>query len=146
MKPYLIADAEAFEAAFARSTRNDVRSLRKPDVGAALPIATLRGSAWAKEGAKGGFPHAGSSNLSWFVECQIQGMRVLRSIVEIDADKCGGLPVLTGTRFTIAQVLAELADTNGADEVAEEFDLDADAIRQVLNGMSLAFQKPLAGG
>lgn len=119
--------------------------LRKPDARAALPIPTLRGSDWAKEGVRAfRVNHHQPSRVEWWVECHLHGMQTLAGVVEIDPDVRGGLPVLVGTRFTIAQVLAELADTHGVDEVASEFDLDADAIRSLLNGMSLVMQRPIS--
>jgi len=62
--------------------------------------------------------------------------------VVVDPDRRGGVPVLTGTGFTVSQTLVELADSSGVVEVADEFDLDADVIRKMLNGLSLLLGKP----
>jgi uncharacterized protein (DUF433 family) len=80
--------------------------------------------------------------VEWYVECALAGARLLRDSVVVDPDQRGGVPVLTGTGFTVSQTLVELADSSGVAEVADEFDLDADVIRKMLNGLSLLLEKP----
>lgn len=124
----------------------DVLCLRKPLARAAQPQSTLRGADWAKQGSASvaRLHHHLATSSSWYIECHLQGVQALSHCVEIDPQKRGGVPVLRGTRFTIAQVLAELADTDGVDQVAESYELEADLIREVLEGMSLLMQKPFA--
>lgn len=50
--------------------------------------------------------------------------------IEQDPDRAGGKPVLQGTRFTVAQLLAELAEGRTLDELAQDAGLD----RQVMVG------------
>lgn len=83
-----------------------------------------------------------STAAEWYVECQIHAFVTITDVVEVDPHRRGGVPVLRGTNFTVAQIFAELAETNGVDEIADNFDLDVDMIRDVLNGFSLAMQRP----
>lgn len=122
---------------------DEVLFLRKPEARAALPIPTLRGSDWAKEGIRSVRAHQPLGGVEWCIECYLHGIRTLESVIEIDPGKRGGIPVLVGTRFTVAQVLAELAETQGVEEVAATYRLDAEAIRGLLDGMSLLMQKPM---
>src|SRR5260370_40273539 len=46
----------------------------------------------------------------WLSERLNIAVRMLDHCVEIDSCKRGGIPVLRGTRFTVAQLLAEIAD------------------------------------
>jgi len=80
--------------------------------------------------------------VEWYIECALAGRRLIRDSVVVDPDRRGGIPVLTGTGFTVSQTLVELADSSGVVEVADEFDLDADVIRKMLNGLSLLLGKP----
>jgi len=79
---------------------------------------------------------------SWFTECAKWADEALQKSVEIDPKRRGGVPVLKGTRFTVGQTLAELADSTGVPEVAERFDLDEETIRGLLYGLSLLAEKP----
>ena len=80
--------------------------------------------------------------VEWYIECALSGARLIRDSVVVDPDRRGGVPVLTGTGFTVSQTLVELADSSGVTEVADEFELDADVIRKMLNGLSLLMEKP----
>lgn len=53
----------------------------------------------------------------------------------------GGVPVLAGTRIPVAQILAELASCQTPIEIAEEYDIDAVAIRTLLEDLSVYFNK-----
>jgi len=78
----------------------------------------------------------------WFSECAVWGHEALQSAVDIDPDRRGGTPVLKGTRFTVGQTLAELAESAGVPEVANRFDLDEDTIRELLFGLALLVERP----
>jgi uncharacterized protein (DUF433 family) len=65
----------------------------------------------------------------------------LSDVIEIDAERMGGRPVLHGTRFPISQFLVELTDTSGIDEVANRYDLNAELLRAALYNISLLFTK-----
>jgi uncharacterized protein (DUF433 family) len=102
------------------------------------PPMALYGSDWARTSAL----KAVSAATEWYIQCQLYGLVRLRNVVEVDPERRGGIPVLRGTRFTVAQVLAELAETEGAEEVAENFDLEARVIRDLLNALSLLLNRP----
>ncbi len=81
--------------------------------------------------------------LEWYFECNFLGYETLREVAEINPRRRGGVPVLKGTRFTISQALAELADSSGVNEVAQNFDIDANALKEMLEGLSLVLMQPL---
>lgn len=78
----------------------------------------------------------------WFSECVQWGDKALQNSVEIDPKRRGGIPVLKGTRFTVSQTLAELADSTGVPEVANRFDLNQETIRELLYGLALLAERP----
>lgn len=78
----------------------------------------------------------------WFAECILWGHKALENAVEVDPKRRGGIPVLKGTRFTVGQTLAELAESAGVQEVAERFDLDEETIRELLAGLALLVERP----
>jgi uncharacterized protein (DUF433 family) len=78
----------------------------------------------------------------WLSECVLAGHEALRHSVEINPQRRGGIPVLTGTRFTVAQTLAELAESSGVDEIADRFELDKEVIRNMPYGLSLLVNRP----
>jgi len=55
----------------------------------------------------------------------------------------GGLPVLRGTRFPLARVLAELADGVSIVVIAEDFDLEVESLKMLLDGMASYFGRPI---
>jgi uncharacterized protein (DUF433 family) len=80
-------------------------------------------------------------SLEWYLECNLLGNEILKEHIEINPRRAGGVPVLTGTRFTVAQVLAELARSSGVSEVADNYDLDPKSIEEMLNGLSLILMR-----
>ena len=78
----------------------------------------------------------------WFAECAIWGHESLQNAVEVDPRRRGGIPVLKGTRFTVGQTLAELAESAGVPEVAERCNLDVATIRELLYGLALLVERP----
>ena len=78
----------------------------------------------------------------WFSECLVMGHAALQNSVDIDPKRRGGIPVLKGTRFTVGQTLAELAESSGVSEIAKRFDLDEKVIRELLYGLSLLVERP----
>lgn len=64
----------------------------------------------------------------------------VKAVVDIDPERAGGLPVLPKTRFTIAQLLAQIAQSKGVYEVGFDFDLNENDIKAVLNELSQAFK------
>lgn len=78
----------------------------------------------------------------WYFECTIFGYQTLHTAVDVDPRRRGGVPVLKGTRFTVAQTLAELAHSDAVEELAQNFELDVRVIREMLNGLSLILSRP----
>jgi uncharacterized protein (DUF433 family) len=78
----------------------------------------------------------------WYFQCAFFGLESLRHCVEVDPHRRGGVPVLRGTRFTVAEALAELAESSGVHQVAENFDLDDEVLRDLLNSLSLLLNQP----
>jgi uncharacterized protein (DUF433 family) len=74
---------------------------------------------------------------------QFWNQQSLQNSVETDSARRGGIPVLKGTRFTVGQTLAELAESSGVAEIAERCDLNETTIRELLYGLaSLALTIP----
>jgi uncharacterized protein (DUF433 family) len=76
------------------------------------------------------------------MKCVIWSHEALQKAVEIDPRRRGGIPVLKGTRFTVGQTLAELAESAGVSEIAERCDLDEMTIRELLCGLALLAERP----
>ncbi|HYV34165.1 MAG TPA: DUF433 domain-containing protein [Gemmataceae bacterium] len=70
-------------------------------------------------------------------------MLALKDCVEVNPLKRGGAPVLVGTRFTVAQLLAELAAGRSVAEIAEDFDLALNTIERLLDGLALSLDGPV---
>lgn len=68
---------------------------------------------------------------------------LLKDCVEVNPQKRGGAPVLKGTRFSVAQLLAEIAEGRGVAEIAADFDLDLELIKKLLEGLALSFDGPV---
>jgi uncharacterized protein (DUF433 family) len=78
----------------------------------------------------------------WYVQCVYYGVVSLHQCVEVDPHRRGGVPVLKGTRVTVAEALGELAESCGIGEVADNFDLDSENLKCLLNGLSLLVNRP----
>lgn len=90
----------------------------------------------------GKLPSAPASSDEWIATRLRKAAVILRDCVIIDADVRGGIPVLMGTRFSIAQVLAEIADGKGICDIAQEFDLDENLLRRLFEGLSIHLDRP----
>ena len=58
-----------------------------------------------------------------------------------DPDIMGGKPCLAGTRFPVAQVLRELAEGRSVDQLAADFDLDLDLLRDFMKELASMFER-----
>jgi uncharacterized protein (DUF433 family) len=67
---------------------------------------------------------------------------MLKEVVEIDPDKAGGAPVLTGTRFKISRIFGELADGVTISKLAKEYHLDKTKIQKLLQGIAIKLDRP----
>lgn len=61
--------------------------------------------------------------------------------VDIDPKTQGGIPVLSGTRFRVSQLLSELADGMSISEIAYDLDLRERDIKDFLNELSIMIEK-----
>lgn len=84
------------------------------------------------------------SQEAWLAEHVKSAPSVLCDCVEVNPNKRGGIPVLKGTRFTVAQLFAELADGRSVIELAEAFELDLDNMKALLQGFSTHLDRPMA--
>jgi uncharacterized protein (DUF433 family) len=66
----------------------------------------------------------------------------LKNLVEISLDKAAGVPVLVGTKFTVARIIAEIADGMSVSKLAREFDLNKDHIAEMLHGIAITLDRP----
>ena len=60
-----------------------------------------------------------------------------RDCIEASPTKLGGIPVLRGTRFSVAQLFAEMADGDSVSEIADNFELDVNQIAKLLHALSM---------
>jgi uncharacterized protein (DUF433 family) len=78
----------------------------------------------------------------WLAERIRHATLTLRDVVAVDPDIRSGTPVLRGTRFTVAQLLAELAEDRSIADIAASFRLDREQIRQVLESLATYLDRP----
>jgi uncharacterized protein (DUF433 family) len=81
------------------------------------------------------------TDAEWQLERIRFGLGALRDCIEVNANKRGGVPVLKGTRFTLAQLFAEMADGRSIGEIAEDFDLDFGQLKQFLEGVAIQLDR-----
>src|SRR5260370_38348950 len=82
------------------------------------------------------------SQEEWLLERARFAARLLRNCVEVHPNKRGGIPVLLGTRYTVAQLFAEMAGGRSIQDIAEGFDLDLESIKAPLPGLSAGLARP----
>lgn len=81
--------------------------------------------------------HGWSANIFWRWRHNIKPA----SSIWVHPKRRGGLPCVRGTRFTVAQVLAELADGRCIDELADSFDMDVDMLEALLRELALTYER-----
>jgi len=85
-----------------------------------------------------------SSEEEWLAERAKHALIMLRACVEVDPGKHGGIPVLRGTRFPVAQVFAEMSEGISIVELAADFDLDVEVLKQLLEALAINLDRPFA--
>lgn len=65
--------------------------------------------------------------------------KLIEKYISIDKQRRGGLPCIAGTRFTVAQFLAELSDGESISSISEDFDIDLEKLKGVLEELSVRF-------
>jgi len=71
-----------------------------------------------------------------------QAILALRDCVEFRDSRCGGVPVLKGTRFPVAHVLAQWADGDSLAELAENFELEERQLCELLHALTAILNRP----
>lgn len=77
-----------------------------------------------------------------FIDRLGYAITLLNDSVSVDRDIVGGMPVLSGSRFSIAQVFAEIADGDSLDTLSDRMDLDIDSLKKLFEGMSIQLDRP----
>ncbi len=80
----------------------------------------------------------------WLAERARHSMTVLRECVEVSPGKQGGVPVLRGTRFTVAQLFAEIGEGRSLPEIAADFGLDLGLMKKLMEGLAIQLDRPLS--
>ncbi len=70
-------------------------------------------------------------------------MAKLSETVEVTKKKRSGVPVLKGTRITIAQIMAEIADGRSVGQLCKSFELNRRQVEEVLHGIALCLDQPM---
>lgn len=88
-------------------------------------------------------PQAMTPRLDQWLAVRLQhATQALGESVEVNPAIRGGIPVVRGTRFPVARVLAELADGLSLSQIADDFDLDISTLRQVVESFSILLDRP----
>jgi uncharacterized protein (DUF433 family) len=80
----------------------------------------------------------------WLAERAKHSMLALRDCVEVGPGKRGGIPVLLGTRFTVAQLFAEIGEGRSLPEIAADFGLDLGLMQKLMEGLAIQLDRPLS--
>jgi len=79
----------------------------------------------------------------WFAERLNHSLVVLRDLVSAEPDVMRGMPVIRGTRFPLSRVFAELADGLSIMAIADDFELDPDSLRELMDALACYFGRPV---
>lgn len=79
----------------------------------------------------------------WLVERMRYAARELSDCVEINPGTLGGVPVLKGTRISVAQILAELGEGHSVEDISCDFELDAELVKKLVTGLALCLDRPI---
>ena len=140
---------ERVETRFRKGTRpyrGPLRKLETYDRNAGTSTQIVAGGNQLREYSRPDFHRKGRwlSNEEWLGYRARHAIIMLRECTETNPKKCGGVPVLRGTRFTLAQVLAELADGRDVREIADDFDLQIELLKGFLQGLAICLDRPTA--
>ncbi len=81
----------------------------------------------------------------WLTARIQQATRDLGECVEWNPNKVGGVPVLKGTRISVAQILAEIGEGQSAEEVADDFELDVNLVKKLVQGLAVCLDRTISG-
>lgn len=80
----------------------------------------------------------------WLADRTRFAARELGDCVEMNPDKLGGVPVLKGSRISVAQILAEIGEGQSVEAVAADFDLDVELVKRLVTGLAVCLDRPIA--
>ncbi|HEX5445059.1 MAG TPA: DUF433 domain-containing protein [Pirellulales bacterium] len=86
---------------------------------------------------------ATSSNGEVLAERLLIAVQLLNDSIEIDPDVISGVPVVRGTRISVARVLAEIADNASLSEIADNLEIDFQSLKNIIEGLSIRLDRPL---
>lgn len=85
---------------------------------------------------------ATSSNGEAVAERLATAIQLLNDSIEIDADVLSGVPVVRGTRISVARVLAEVADNPTLSAIADNLEIDVQSLKNIIEGISICLDRP----
>lgn len=77
-----------------------------------------------------------------FVDRVGSALAAMQQAVDSKPQILGGAPVLKGTRFSIAQLFAELAEGESIDAIAADFELDRASLNSILHALAVCLEQP----
>ena len=80
----------------------------------------------------------------WLADRTRFAARELGDCVEMNPDKLSGVPVLKGSRISVAQILAEIGEGQSVEAVAADFDLDVELVKRLVTGLAVCLDRPIA--
>lgn len=88
--------------------------------------------------------HSRSSNGEALADRLSLAVRLLNDSIEINADVLGGVPVVRGTRVSVARVLAELAENSSLSAIADNLEIDLRLLKNIVEGLSIRLDQPFS--
>ena len=89
-------------------------------------------------------PAPENTPVQWLMQRVEFASSELNDCVEHNPRKLNGVPVVKGSRISVAQIFAEMAEGLSADEVAEDFALDPALVKRLVSGLSVCLDRPLS--
>lgn len=77
----------------------------------------------------------------WLAERTRYALGELADCIEVDPRKLGGVPVVRGTRVSVAQILAEIGEGESTEDVAEDLQLDPALIKRLVTGLAVCLDR-----
>lgn len=89
-------------------------------------------------------PAPENAAVQWLMQRVEFASSELSDCIERNPLKMNGVPVVKGSRISVAQVFAEMAEGMSADELAEDFSLDPALVKRLVSGFSVCLDRPLS--
>lgn len=89
-------------------------------------------------------PAPDNAAVQWLIQRVQFASSELSDCIERNPLKYSGVPVVKGSRISVAQIFAELAEGMSADEVAEDFSLEPALVKRLVSGFSICLDRPLS--